>query len=288
MSEWLVPFAYDYLWRALWVSACIGLTCGLLSAFVTLRGWSLMGDALSHAVVPGVALAYWIGMPFSAGAFIAALLATAGMNALKLRTQLREDVVVGVVFTTFFALGLLLLSMKPAGVSLKSIIFGNVLAISDGDLVQVVVICGLGLLLLGLQFRNLALYCFDAGHARALGMNTAGLQALLLGLLAAVTVAAMQAVGASLVMATLVTPGATAHLWCDRFGRMAVLAGAIGAASGFVGAYVSYFFDGSTGGCIVVLQTIIFGASFILAPKHGYLARLRARARTRTLAASAP
>ncbi|HRI15922.1 MAG TPA: metal ABC transporter permease [Verrucomicrobiota bacterium] len=267
-----VPFQYDYMLKAIWVSALIGGVCGLLSCFVTLKGWSLMGDALSHAVVPGVALAALLGMPFAIGAFFAGLLAAAGMGFLKARTQLREDAVIGVVFTTFFAAGLLMISLRPSGVSLRTIVFGNILGISDPDVKQVAAISAMTLGVLALKWKDLVLFCFDPNQARALGLNTTALHFTLLTLLAATAVASLQTVGACLVVATLVTPGATAYLLSDRFGRMLWIAGGIGVGTGCVGAYASYFLNGSTGGCIVVLQTLLFLAALVFGPKHGMIA----------------
>ncbi len=267
-----VPFHYDYMVRAMWVSALIGCVCGLLSCFVTLKGWSLMGDALSHAVVPGVALASLLGAPYALGAFFAGLLAALGMGFVKAKTSLREDAVIGIVFTAFFALGLLLISLFPSNVSLKTIIFGNILGISGDDIRQLSAISGICLVVLAAKWKDLVLFCFDPGQTRALGFNGPRLNLLLLSLLSATAVAAMQAVGACLVVAMLVTPGATAYLLTDRFGRMLGLAGGMGAATSFVGVYLSYFLDGSTGGCTVVLQTLLFLAALIFAPKHGMLA----------------
>ena len=268
----LIPFQYEYMLKAMWVSALIGGVCGLLSCFVTLKGWSLMGDALSHAVVPGVTIAYLLGAPFALGAFISGLLAAVGMGFVKTRTSLREDAVIGVVFTTFFALGVLLISLFPAGISLRTIVFGNILGISDPDVVQVAIISAVTLLVLALKWKDLVLFCFDPNQARTLGLNPLVLHFTLLTLLAATAVAALQTVGACLVVATLVTPGATAYLLTDRFSRMLGIAGGIGVGTGFLGAYASYFLDGSTGGCIVVLQTLIFLTALVFAPKHGMLA----------------
>ena len=275
----LIPFHYEYMVKAIWVSALIGGVCGLLSCFITLKGWSLMGDALSHAVVPGVAVAALLGLPFAAGAFVAGLLAAAGMGFIKAKTPLREDAVIGVVFTTFFAAGLFLISLRPSSVSLRTIVFGNILGISDADIRQVGAISVVTLLVLALKWRDLVLFCFDPQQTRALGMSTTFLHFLLLTLLAATAVASLQTVGACLVVATLVTPGATAYLLTDRFGRMMAIAGGVGATTGAVGAYVSYFLNGSTGGCIVVLQTLLFLAALVFGPRHGMLAHRIQRAR---------
>ncbi len=279
MSPLLEPFSYDYMLSALWVGALVGGVCGVLSGFVTLRGWSLLGDALSHAVVPGVAIAHLLGLPFALGAFISGLLAAGAMAAIKVRTPVREDAVIGVVFTTFFAFGLLLISLYPASLDLKSILFGNLLAIEPDDLRQLVAVAAVCLLVVLLKWRDLRLVTFDPGQARALGLPARRLQLLLLLLLSGVTVAALQAVGAVLVTAMLITPGATAYLLTDRFGRMLWLGGGIGAVTAFLGAYASYFLDGATGGCIVVLQTLVFLAVFVFAPRHGLIADRRARRR---------
>ena len=279
----LTPLHYDYMIKAILVSGLIGGVCAFLSCFVTLKGWSLMGDALSHSVVPGVAIAYMVGLPFSIGAFSTGLLAAIGMGLVKTRTRLREDAVIGVVFTTFFALGLLLISLSPAPIDLRSIVLGNILGISNFDIVQVLVISGLTLLVLGIKWRDLLLYCFDSNQARTLGMNVHVLNSMLLILLAATAVAAMQTVGAILVVAMLVTPGATAYLLTDRFSKMIAIACGLGVGTSVVGAYASYFFDGSTGGCIVSLQTILFVAALIFAPKHGMRAARRRRDETRQL-----
>jgi manganese/iron transport system permease protein len=272
LEDLLAPFRYDYMLTAILVSTLIGAVCGLLSCFVTLKGWSLMGDALSHAIVPGVAIAHLAGFPFALGAFLSGLLAAVAMGLVRARTALREDAVIGVVFTAFFAVGLYLISTHPTGISIKTIVFGNILGIAGEDVRQVCIISGLTLAVLALKWRDLVLFCFDPNQARALWLNTTLLHFTLLTLLAATAVAAMQTVGACLVVATLVTPGATAYLLTDRFARMLGIASAIGAGSGFLGAYVSYHLDGSTGGCIVVLQTLLFLAAFVFAPKHGLLA----------------
>ena len=290
MSEFiqllLTPFHYDFMLRAIGVSALIGGVCGFLSSFVTLKGWSLMGDTLSHAVVPGVALAYILGLPFALGAFVAGLLAAATMAFIKVKSRIREDATIGIVFTAYFALGLLLISLFPARVDLKIILLGNILGISDPDIWQVLAISTVTLLVLGLKWKDLMLFCFDPNQARTLGLPASGLHVILLALLAATAVAALQAVGACLVVAMLVTPGATAYLLTDRFGKMLWLSSSMGVATSLAGAYGSYFFNGATGGCIVTLQTLVFLAAFLFAPKHGMLASQRRLARAATSPAS--
>ncbi len=276
MLEYLTtPLHYDYMLRAIWVSAMIGGVCGFLSSFITLKGWSLMGDAISHAVVPGVAIAYIVGLPFALGAFIAGLLAAGAMAVIKSQSRIREDAIIGIVFTTFFALGLLLITISPARVDLKTIIFGNILGISNVDILQVIIISAVTLIVLGLKWRDLMLFCFDPNQARTLGLPVRLLHLTLLTLLSATAVAALQAVGAILVVAMLITPGATAYLLTDRFSRMLWLSPLMGALTSLTGAYASFFLNGATGGCIVTLQTILFLIAFVFAPKHGILASKR-------------
>ena len=285
MSELLVPFAYDYMVKAIWVSALVGGVCAFLSAYLMLKGWSLMGDALAHSIVPGVAGAYLLKLPYAAGAFFAGLLAALGMTLVRTHTRLREDAVIGIVFTAFFAAGLLLVSIYPTSVSIQSIALGNILGISDDDALQVVIIAAVTLLVLLLKWKDLMLLFFDESQARAVGLRPAALKVLFFTLLSATTVAALQTVGACLVIAMVVTPGATAYLLSDRFPRLLAISVAIGVATSALGAYSSYFLDGATGGLIVVLQTLVFLAAFVFAPKHGLLA---ARRKSRAVSETAP
>ena len=272
----LEPFGYQYMVRAIWVSALVGGVCAFLSCFLMLKGWSLMGDALAHAIVPGVALAYLLKVPYAAGAFFSGLLAALAMALVRLRTQLREDAVIGVVFTTFFAVGLLIVSINPTSVNVQSIVLGNILGIADEDVVQVAGIAIVSLAVLLLRWRDLMLVFFDENQARAVGLSPTRLKILFFVLLSACTVAALQTVGAVLVIAMVITPGATAYLLCDRFGRLIAIAVALGVVTSAAGAYASYFLDGSTGGLIVAFQTLLFLAAFVFAPKHGRLAAARA------------
>lgn len=275
IEELLVPFSYDYMVKAMWVSALVGAVCAFLSAYLMLKGWSLIGDALGHAVVPGVAVAYLLGLPYSAGAFVAGGLAAASMVLVRARTRLREDAVIGIIFTSFFALGLLIVSLNPTAVDVQAIVMGNILGISDGDVIQVVIISLVSLAILVLKWKDLMLVFFDESHARTVGLNPRGLQVLFFALLAACTVAALQTVGAILVIAMVVTPGATAYLLTDRFRNLLVIAVILGSATAAVGAYISFFLDGATGGVIVSLQTALFLLAFFFAPKHGRLAARR-------------
>lgn len=278
MSELLVPFAYDYMLKAMWVSALVGAVCAFLSAYLMLKGWSLMGDALAHAIVPGVGGAYLLGLPYAAGAFIAGLLASLGMYFIKMQTRLREDAVIGLVFTTFFAVGLLLVSIYPTSVNISTIVLGNILSISDSDALQVVIIGLVSLTILIAKWKDLMVVFFDEAYAHTIGLNPTALKILFFTLLSACTVAALQTVGACLVIAMVVTPGATAYLLTDRFDRLLLISVAVGTMTSFVGAYLSYFIDGATGGVIVTLQSILFILVFLFAPKHGlYASRRHAR-----------
>lgn len=275
LAELIVPFSYDYMWKAMWVSALVGAVCAFLSCYLMLKGWSLMGDALGHSIVPGVAGAYIIGAPFAAGAFFAGILAALGMAFVKQHSRLREDATIGLVFTTLFALGLLMASLHPTSVSIQTIVLGNILAIPDEDAMQVVVIAAISFVVLLFIWKDLMVTFFDETYARSIGLKTRTLKIVFFTLLSACTVAALQTVGACLVIALVVTPGATAYLLTDRFDRLIAIAVAIGTLTSFVGAYLSYFIDGATGGVIVTLQTLLFLAAFYFAPKHGVIAARR-------------
>jgi manganese/iron transport system permease protein len=277
LAELIVPFTYNYMLKAMWVSALVGGTCAFLSAYLMLKGWSLMGDALAHSIVPGVAGAYILGAPFAVGAFFAGILAAAAMQFVRQNSRLREDAVIGLVFTALFALGLLMASLWPTSVSIQTIVLGNILAISDEDVVQVAAISAVSLTVLAFIWKDLMATFFDESHARSIGLNTTALKVVFFTLLSACTVAALQTVGACLVIAMVVTPGATAYLLTDRFGRLILLSIGFGVGTSFFGAYLSYFLDGATGGVIVTLQTLLFLAAFVLAPKHGILAARRRR-----------
>ena len=278
MDLLLQPFGYGYMTNAMWVSALVGGVCAFLSAYLMLKGWSLIGDALGHAVVPGVALAYMIGLPFAFGAFISGGIAAGTMLFLSERSGLKVDVIIGLVFTSFFALGLFLISINPISVSVQTITMGNILAITPEDTLQLVVIGVVTLVVLLAKWKDLMVTFFDENHARSIGLNPGVLKAIFFTLLSASIVAAMQTVGALLVIAMVVTPGATAYLLCDRFPRLILVSVIIGSTTSFAGAYISFFLDGATGGIIICLQTIIFLLAFFFAPKHGYLAaRLRAK-----------
>jgi len=277
MALLLEPFGYSYMTNAMWVSALVGGVCAFLSAYLMLKGWSLIGDALSHSIVPGVAGAYMLGLPFSLGAFIAGGLAAGAMLFLNRRTKLKEDAIIGLIFTSFFGLGLFMVSLSPTSVNVQTIVLGNILAITPADTLQLAIIGGVTLVVLSLKWKDLMVTFFDESHARSIGIKTTAMKIMFFTLLSASTVAALQTVGAFLVIALVVTPGATAFLLTDRFPRLILISIAIGALTSFIGAYASYFIDGATGGIIVVLQSLVFLTAFLFAPKHGYIAARRRR-----------
>ncbi|EOG5330287.1 iron/manganese ABC transporter permease subunit SitC [Salmonella enterica] len=277
--NWLVePFGYQYMLNAMWVSAMVGGLCAFLSCYLMLKGWSLIGDALSHSIVPGVAGAWMLGLPFSLGAFLSGGLATGSMLFLNQRSRLKEDAIIGLIFSSFFGVGLFMVSLNPMSVNIQTIILGNVLAIAPADIAQLAIIGAVSLTILLLKWKDLMVVFFDETHARSIGLNPGRLKLLFFTLLSVSTVAALQTVGAFLVICLVVTPGATAWLLTDRFPRLLMIAVVIGSLTSFLGAWLSYWLDGATGGIIVVMQTLLFITAFIFAPKHGLLAnRRRAR-----------
>ncbi|EDX9443011.1 iron/manganese ABC transporter permease subunit SitC [Salmonella enterica] len=277
--NWLVePFGYQYMLNAMWVSAMVGGLCAFLSCYLMLKGWSLIGDALSHSIVPGVAGAWMLGLPFSLGAFLSGGLAAGSMLFLNQRSRLKEDAIIGLIFSSFFGVGLFMVSLNPMSVNIQTIILGNVLAIAPADIAQLAIIGAVSLTILLLKWKDLMVVFFDETHARSIGLNPGRLKLLFFTLLSVSTVAAVQTVGAFLVICLVVTPGATAWLLTDRFPRLLMIAVVIGSLTSFLGAWLSYWLDGATGGIIVVMQTLLFITAFIFAPKHGLLAnRRRAR-----------
>lgn len=272
--QWFTaPLAHEFMVKAVLVSILVGMVCSVLSCYMTLKGWALMGDAVSHAVMPGVVIAYILKIPFAIGAFVFGIGSVIAIGFIKSKTRIKEDTVIGLVFTGFFALGLVLVSKTPSAVDLTHILFGNVLGISDQDILQTLVISVMTLVVIAILRKDLLLFCFDPTHAQSIGLNITALHYTLLSLLSLTAVAGLQTVGIILVVAMLVTPGATAYLLSDRFDHMVIFAVCSGVFSSVIGTYVSYYIDGSTGGCIVVTQTLLFVVAMIFAPKHGLLVR---------------
>lgn len=263
----LEPLQYEFMVRALTTSVIAALVCSLLSCWLVLVGWSLMGDAVSHAVLPGVVLAYIAGVPFLAGALVFGLLAVALIGVVRGSGRIKEDAAIGIVFTTLFATGLVLISITPSQTDLAHIVFGNVLGVSQGQLGQVTAVAAVVVAVLVLRRRDLVLWAFDPLHARAIGLSTARLGALMLVLLALTSVVALQVVGVVLVVALLIIPGATAQLLTLRFGRMLVLAPTMSVLSSVTGLYLSYWWDASPAGLIVVVHGVVF--ALVLALTRG-------------------
>lgn len=278
MELLLEPFHYQYMLNAMWVSAMVGGLCAFLSCYLMLKGWSLIGDALSHSIVPGVAGAYMLGVPFALGAFLSGGLAAGSMLFLNQRTRLKEDAIIGLIFSSFFGIGLFMVSLNPMAVNVQTIVLGNILAIAPSDILQLSIIGAVSIIVLFFKWKDLMVTFFDENHARTIGLRPARLKLIFFTLLAASTVAALQTVGAFLVICLVVTPGATAWLLSDRFPRLLCIAVAIGSVTSFLGAWASYYLDGATGAIIVVAQTLLFLLAFVFAPTHGLLAnRRRAR-----------
>ncbi|MFC0821384.1 metal ABC transporter permease [Moraxella marmotae] len=269
----LEPFAYEYMIKAICLSALVGGVCAFLSAYLMLKGWSLIGDALSHAVVPGVAIAYAFGLPYALGAFFSGILAALAILWIKSVTKLREDAVIGFIFTTFFALGLFIISLNPTAVNVQEIVFGNILGIADSDVWQVGIVMLISLIFLMIFWKDLLLVFFDEVQAKSVGISPKVFKLLFFGLLSACVVSALQTVGAILVIAMVITPGATAYQLTDKFRPLILIAGAIGVCTSGLGVYLSYYLDGATGGVIVSLQTLLFILAFLFSPKYGLLSQ---------------
>ena len=275
IAKLLEPFQYPFMTDAMLVGAIIGAVCAVLSCYLVLKGWSLMGDAISHAVLPGIVVAYAIGAPLALGAFASGLLCAIATGFIKENSRVKEDTVMGVVFTGLFAFGLVLFTKVKSDLHLDHILFGNILGIERRDLIESIVVATVTLAIVLALRRDLLLFCFDPSHARAIGLPTRFLNYLLLALLAATIVAALKAVGIILVIAMLVTPGCIAYLLTDRFGKMLWIATVSAVFSSVAGVYISFFLNASTAACMVLVQSIIFLSALVFAPKHGLLARPR-------------
>jgi manganese transport system permease protein len=247
------PFGYDFMVRALATTLTASIVCAVLSCWLVLIGWSLMGDAVSHAVLPGVVLAYIVGAPFALGAVIFGFLAVALIGAVRDTSRVKEDAAIGIVFTTLFALGLVLISVTPSQTDLNHIIFGNLLGVSWSDVIQIVVLGAVTFAILVAKRRDFTLYAFDPTHAHAIGLNPRILGAVLLALLALTSVVALQAVG----------------LLTDRFGRMLVIAPVTSAVCAVIGLYLSYYLDTASGGMVVLTQGAVFALVYLFSPRHG-------------------
>lgn len=273
MERLLEPFQFEFMRDAMITGSVVGLVCAVLSCYLVLKNWSLMGDAISHAVLPGIVVAYAVKLPLALGAFTSGLLCALATGFVKANSRVKEDTAMGVVFTGMFAFGLVLFSKIRTDLHLDHILFGNILGIERADLRDTIIVAGVTLLFVLLLRRDLLMYCFDIGHARAIGVRTTLLHYLLLALIAATVVAALKAVGIILVVAMLVTPGSIGFLWADRFTPMMIIASVVAVVSAALGIYISYFTEASTSACMVLVQSFFFTVALYFAPKRGVLAR---------------
>jgi manganese/iron transport system permease protein len=273
LLDWvIVPMSYPFMQRALVIALLVGAVCAVLSCYLVLRGWSLMGDAISHGVLPGIVVAAMVGIPLVVGAFAAGLSCAVLTGYLKENSRLKEDTVMGIVFSGMFALGIVLFARIETDLHLTHILFGNMLGVDSEDLIEMGVIAGVTLLIVLLKRRDFLLYCFDPSHAKVVGLPVRTLHYRLLVLLSLTIVAALKVVGIILAVAMLVAPGAIAYLLTDRFERMLMIATAVATGSCVAGTLLSYHIDGATGPCIVLIQAGIFILAFLFAPKRGILA----------------
>lgn len=262
MNLW-EPFQYEFLRDAMLIGSLIAVMCAVLSCLLVLRGWSLMGDAISHALLPGIVLAYLAGIPLLIGAFLAGLLCAMGTGWLKNISRLKEDTSMGVVFTGLFAMGLVLFSKVPSDLHLDHILFGNLLGIGPAEIREVMIVAFPVLIVLLLKRRDILLLCFDAAQARVIALPVGLLHYGLLALLSLAIVISLKAVGMTLVTAMLITPGATAFLMTKRFERMLAIAACTSVISTVSGLMISYHCDASPSACIVLFQAGLFGLSWM-------------------------
>jgi manganese/iron transport system permease protein len=273
MSFLLDPFQSVVMRDAFVIGVFVASMCAILSCFLVLKGWSLMGDAVSHAVLPGIVLAYIVGIPLGIGAFASGLICAVSTGFIKQNSRIKEDTVMGVVFTGMFAFGLVLFSRTPSEMHLDHILVGNILGITASQFWQTLGMGSLILIVTLILRRDLLLICFDPGQARVMALPDRFLNYLLLGLLSLAIVVSLQVVGIILVVAMLVTPGSIAHLWTDRFDKMLQIAVASATGSTVIGIFISYHIDASTGACIVLAQALGFVGSLIFAPKYGLITK---------------
>lgn len=252
------PFTFAFMQRAILAALATGFVCALLSCFLVLKGWSLMGDAISHAVLPGIVLAYLAGIPIIIGAFASGLCCSVATGYIKENCRVKEDTVMGIVFSGMFAFGLVLFSKVDTSQHLNHILFGNVLGTTYAELAQILTIAILVSILVIIKRRDLMLFCFDPIQAKVVGLPVKLLHYGLLSILALTIVASLQAVGVILVIAMLIAPGITAFLLCKRFELMLIIAIIISVFSTVTGTLFSFYIDGATGACIVILQATIF------------------------------
>ena len=277
----LEPFAYGFMVKALLIAALVGGVCAVISCYLILKGWSLMGDAISHAVLPGIVVAYLLHIPLGIGAFAAGLLNAAATGWIKDRSRIREDSVMGAVFTGMMAVGLILVTKVSSNIHFMHILFGSLLGIETDDMIQAIVCSGITLILVVIKRKDILLYLFDKNHAKAVGLNVTFIHYLFLSLTALTIVASLQAVGILLTVAMLIIPGCIAYLLTDRLNRMLVIAACSAGVSSLIGTYVSYYLNGATGACIILTESFFFVCAMFFAPKYGMIAYRRNARRAR-------
>lgn len=261
MALW--PFQLPFMVQAMIISVLVAIPTALLSCFLVLKGWSLMGDAISHAVLPGVVIAYIVGLPLGLGAFIAGMVCALSVGFLKENSRIKEDTVMGLVFAGLFGLGIVLHTAIPTDVHLDHILFGNMLGVAQQDLVMAAVIALVVMVMITLKWRDLMLFIFDPQQAGAIGLPVRLLHYGLLALISLTIVGALQAVGIVLVIALLIAPGAIAFLVTRRFATMLILASIISVICGLLGVYLSFFIDSAPAPTIVLLLSLCFILAFI-------------------------
>lgn len=264
---------YEFLRRALFTSILVGIICGIIGAFIVLRGLSLMGDAISHAVLPGVAISYMLGINYFYGAVVTGLLTAMGIGLISQNSRVKSDASIGIVFSSMFALGVILVTKAQSAQDLTSILFGNVLAVQPEDMWLTLAISVLIVVVVVLFYKELLISSFDPIMAAAYGLNTKALHYLIMVLLTLVTVSSLKTVGVILVVSMLIAPASTAYLLTNHLGTMVLMSGSIGAVAAIIGVYISFLHNLPTGPVIALTITAIFMIVFLFAPKQGVVWR---------------
>ncbi|HGJ5858992.1 MAG TPA: metal ABC transporter permease [Arsenophonus nasoniae] len=269
----ITPFIFPFMQKAIITALVTGTVCAILSCFLILKGWSLMGDAISHAVLPGIVIAFVIGIPLSIGAFASGIFCAFATGYLKENSRVKEDTVMGIVFSGMFAFGLVLFARIDTDQHLTHILFGNILGITAAEFKQTLWISGFTIAIILLKRKDFMLYCFDPNQAKVIGLLVKLLHYGLLSLLALTIVASLQAVGIILVIAMLISPGIIAFTLCQNFNRMLIIAVIASTTSSLIGTILSFHIDAATGPCIVLTQAIYFIAALI----YNYISKIKKR-----------
>jgi ABC-type Mn2+/Zn2+ transport system permease subunit len=260
------PLRHGFMLKALAVGTFVSVVCAVLSCFVVLKGWALVGDALTHAVLPGIVLAYIVGLPMGLGALASGIACVVAAGAARPYSRVKPDALLGIAFSGFLAIGLILLVATPSDIHFLHVLFGNLLGIETPEIVQTVLIGSVALVAVLLLRKDLVLLCFDPAQARVIGLSPARLELILLVLVAMTVVSALEAVGVVLVVAMLITPGCIGFLLATRFSRMLVIAVAAAVVSAISGTLASFWLNGATGASIVLVLTVLFVLAFFAAP----------------------